>query len=156
MVVGGTRKADAMAAASKPSTVCSISGARTLRSMAVGDLAVRIAPVFGRCRGEQQQVFGCRVAGGRAALGVDGLALGYGHQPGLGAGGHTLHRPLLQRGLERGGQRVLRRRHIARAPAQEGDQLAVAVPGSSLCGALGRAMVGGGYIAQIGRTSMVP
>ena len=48
------------------------------------------------------------------------------HEPALRVFRHAGRRPALQRGGERVGQRILRRRDVAVACGEEGDELAVA------------------------------
>ncbi len=96
------------------------------------------------------------------ASGIDCFAPAYRDQPRLGVIGNTARRPFGKRGGEGVGQRVLGRRHVAQTMRQEGDELAVAAPGrrfrgpASLAVTLPRHRVRPGYIAQIGRTSIVP
>ena len=73
-------------------------------------------------------------------------------QPTLGVGGSAVARPGFERGGEGVAERVLRRRHVAIARREIGDEPAVAVARDA--GGLARARLT--YIGQIARTSMVP
>ncbi len=166
-MAGETRKADAIATASKPRMVCRISGAR------IGGIDRRVGTgehqrqaIVGDCRfvhglaqflGQQAQVVGRLAAGATAAGGVDQPAPRHRHQPRLRVARNAGGGPIGERGGEGVGQRVLRRRDIAAARRQEGNQLPIAAARhglSHLCG--GMVGLARHYMTQIGRTSIAP
>ncbi len=94
-----------------------------------------------------------RVAAGAPAAGaVDQPPARDRHQPCLRAARDAAGGPVGERGGEGIGQRVLRRRDIAAARRQEGDQLAVAAARHRL----GCFRGCWHYMVQIGRTSIAP
>ncbi len=126
---------------------------------AVGDfrrVGCRLFHLFGH----QCQVL---FAHGRALLPphrVDRAPPGRRQQPGFGILRHAVLRPVGERGGKRLGKRVFRRRHVAAARGEKGDQLAIAAARRRLgSGArIGYCIFreGQAAMAQSGRTSTVP
>ncbi len=167
MVAGGTRKAEAIAAASRPSTVCRMSGARmpgSIAGWAQANIRPRRSSGKPLRRGQRSQLVGHhgqavgrRLAGAATAGGVDQPPLCRLHQPGIGMARHAGSRPGVERGGEGVGQRILGGGDVASAGRQEGDQLAVASPGGGLGSRPRRvALAHAVAISQTGRTSSVP
>ena len=185
IVVGETRNAEPIAAASKPRTVCRISGARTLgvdRRMGAGEHQgeALVGHLGLACRGldllgHQAEVIGRLGATAPAARGVDLAAPRHRHQPRLGSCA-ARRRSASRRGRGEGfRQRILGAGDVAGARREERDELAVAAPRDGL-GGLARLLVGHrrhdrrlsrdpdgaaggrryGLYGQTGRTSTVP
>ena len=139
MVAGETRKADAIAAASKPRMVCRISGARMAGSIAGWAQAnisarrssgIAVSSIgLAQFLGQQAQMIGRVAAGAPATRGIDQPAPRDRHQPRLRIARNAGGGPIGERRGEGVGQRVLRRRDIA-ACAPRGRQ-----PASHSCGA---------------------
>ena len=179
IAAGETRKAEAMRPASRPSTTCSISGARIAgleRGVGAGEEQRRAAGRAGRARPRRRRAPrrgaraspAARGAGAAAAVAVDQPAPGDGHQPGLGVVRAAARRPVGERGGEGVGERVLGRRHVAAARGEQGHELAVAAARDGVGRLARRALRRGArdrsagsrprvrYIAQTGRSSTTP
>ena len=137
IAAGEARKAAAIVLASRPSTACSISGARTPASMAGCAAANISAEATGRgC--PRRRATGDLVGKelqmpGRCALlpppaGVDHAAPRGGQEPRFRIGWRAVHRPVLQ-GRGKGiGEGIFGSRHVSRPGGEERDELAVAPP----------------------------
>ncbi len=151
------RKADAIAAASKPSTVCSISGARmpaSIAGCAQANISASRSSGIASCGSaqviaisdEKPQMIGGTFRRPPLPDGVDLPAARDGQQPAFRIPRDTVLRPVDERGGEGGGERILRPRHVARPGREERYELAVALASHPF----------ERYIGQIGRTSTVP
>jgi hypothetical protein len=131
------------------------------REATVGNrLALRRLEVFG------DEGKGCcgRLGVAPPAAGVDQLSPRRRDEPAFRVRGNALLRPGRERGGEGVGERILRRRHVAFARGEKGDELAVALARRALGGRarltarIGRAGArrGACHIAQTGRTSTAP
>ena len=148
IVAGATRNAEAIAAASKPRMVCSISGARTVGSIA-GCAQANIRPrrssgiaassIVSPSSSASRRTWSQRLAARAPPTGrVDQPAPRHRQQPRLGIVRDAGGGPVGQRRGKRVGQRILGAGHIAGTRRKEGDQLAVAAARScsrlALCG----------------------
>src|SRR5579871_1843860 len=168
IVAGETRNADAICAASSPSTVCSIKGARMPASIAGCAGEHQSQPVVGNScfllRGFKSfahalQLLGCCFAATAPTRHVEKLAPRHSQQPRFRISRAGLLRPIGEGRCESFRKRVLGRRHVARAGSQKRDELAVTAARRCIrrCVSLRAAVVVlHRYIAHMGRTSTVP
>ena len=146
IVAGSTPNAPAIAAASNPSTVCSMSGVRMAGSIAgcaqANSSSSRLSGIASLCSSAVSASTACSSARAaaipsssgtpravrRGAQGVAQAVASHGDQPPFGIGGDAGIRPRAQRTLERVGEGVLGEGEVAGLRGDDGQDAAVGRP----------------------------